>query len=200
MHRINYSLFPRRRSPSPSTEQEQNRHRGRPRSFLPTQLDPNQAASQPLEQSRRRRHLQSTSSHNIHPKPRRVVESAALQLPWARILPYDRAAFQHDDSECSICCQRLIDGLTITRLPCGHLYHFSCCLTWLVRNNSCPDCRYELATKNAHREQSRLERMKERTTVQCNCKLPQVHRCFFVDETRTLHEQLQTANHAKVNA
>lgn len=156
-------------------------------------------------------------SHDAKPMP--LPKSAVRKLPWTRILPCDKAAFQHDDSDCSICCDRLIDGLTLTRLPCGHLFHFSCCLTWLVRNSSCPECRYELAALATHnssttssenenivdndarrKEQSRLERNKDRRVAHCECKLPQVHTCFFVDDSKLLSEQLGVATSIKATA
>lgn len=33
-------------------------------------------------------------------------------------------------------------------MPCGHLYHDNCILTWLSKHNSCPSCRFELKTDN----------------------------------------------------
>ncbi|KAG6596837.1 E3 ubiquitin-protein ligase, partial [Cucurbita argyrosperma subsp. sororia] len=35
-------------------------------------------------------------------------------------------------------------GEEVSRIPCGHVYHKSCVLTWLQRNNSCPLCRNKL--------------------------------------------------------
>jgi hypothetical protein len=84
-----------------------------------------------------------------------TAESALDMLPWTRVLPCDKQAFQHDDTECSICCERLIDGFAITRLPCGHLFHYMCALSWLGRSNSCPDCRYELPTTSRRQERGR---------------------------------------------
>lgn len=116
--------------------------------------------------------------------------AAMSNLPWTRILPSDRKMFQHDETECRICCERLIDGFTVTRLPCGHLYHHSCCMNWLGRNNSCPECRYELPTQSKRHEAGRVKRMKERPVVQCDCQHSQGHECFFVDSARGLGEQL----------
>ena len=29
-------------------------------------------------------------------------------------------------------------------LPCGHMFHWKCCLNWLKKNNTCPMCRFEI--------------------------------------------------------
>jgi hypothetical protein len=119
-----------------------------------------------------------------------TAESALDMLPWTRVLPCDKQAFQHDDTECSICCERLIDGFAITRLPCGHLFHYMCALSWLGRSNSCPDCRYELPTTSRRQERGRRERMKSRHVAQCNCQVSHMHQCFFVDTARRLNDQV----------
>ena len=131
---------------------------------------------------------EATSTEKVKQLP--AADSAIMQLPWTRILPSDRQAFQHDESECSICCERLIDGFTITRLPCGHLYHYTCSLPWLTRHNSCPECRYELQTRSSRHEQGRVERMKSRRVVECGCNVSHLHRCFFVDKTKGRADQL----------
>ena len=48
------------------------------------------------------------------------------------------------------------NGLAVVvRLPCAHLYHESCILPWLAKQNSCPTCRCELpaADEEEAREQ-----------------------------------------------
>lgn len=129
------------------------------------------------------RHCRSTNS---------PVSSDALgRLPRARILPMDKARFECDDTTCSICVGRLVDGIMLTRLPCGHVYHVTCLIPWLLHSHTCPDCRYELPSANdgAPEELARQDRMKNRTVYQCSCVQKGVHSCFFADPERSLADQ-----------
>ena len=50
-----------------------------------------------------------------------------------------------DLGNCSVCYDEMKDGgEEVSRIPCGHVYHKYCVLTWLQRNNSCPLCRNKL--------------------------------------------------------
>jgi hypothetical protein len=46
---------------------------------------------------------------------------------------------------CAICFDRLPklrkESSNIATLDCGHLFHASCLIRWLARNNNCPVCR-----------------------------------------------------------
>ena len=44
------------------------------------------------------------------------------------------------NEECSICCISMDVG-NIMKLPCEHIFHETCILTWCVTNRSCPLCR-----------------------------------------------------------
>ena len=45
---------------------------------------------------------------------------------------------------CCICLSEINSGEETVLLPCGHLFHWNCCFTWLNKNNTCPICRFEL--------------------------------------------------------
>lgn len=42
--------------------------------------------------------------------------------------------------ECSICLEQAIPEKQVT-LSCGHSFHHSCAIGWLMENNTCPMCR-----------------------------------------------------------
>ena len=45
---------------------------------------------------------------------------------------------------CCICQCEIEIGKETVLLPCGHMYHWNCCLQWLKTNNTCPICRFEI--------------------------------------------------------
>ena len=45
---------------------------------------------------------------------------------------------------CCICLSEINLGEKTVLLPCGHMFHWNCCLTWLQKNNTCPICRFEI--------------------------------------------------------
>ena len=54
----------------------------------------------------------------------------------------------YSKNECSICKDNYKKGEVITIMPCEHVFHDDCLIPWLKRHNSCPVCRYELATQD----------------------------------------------------
>ena len=49
-----------------------------------------------------------------------------------------------DLPNCCICQSEIELGNETVLLPCGHMYHWECCVQWLKRNNTCPICRFEI--------------------------------------------------------
>ena len=45
---------------------------------------------------------------------------------------------------CCICLTEIQKGEETVLLPCGHMFHWKCCLNWLNENNTCPMCRFEI--------------------------------------------------------
>ena len=45
---------------------------------------------------------------------------------------------------CCICLSEIGKGQETVLLPCGHMFHWKCCLNWLKKNNTCPMCRFEI--------------------------------------------------------
>ena len=46
--------------------------------------------------------------------------------------------------DCVICMEELGDVVEVTRLPCMHTFHTSCCWTWLKDNATCPVCKHRV--------------------------------------------------------
>ena len=45
---------------------------------------------------------------------------------------------------CCICLDEISMGEKTVLLPCGHMFHSDCIITWLKKNNTCPMCRFEI--------------------------------------------------------
>lgn len=45
---------------------------------------------------------------------------------------------------CCICISDIEKNEETVLLPCGHMFHWNCCLNWLKSNNTCPMCRFEI--------------------------------------------------------
>ena len=64
--------------------------------------------------------------------------------------------------ECSICLMEVTEGQDTILLPCGHMFHDGCVTKWLGIHNTCPLCRFELATDNVEYERQRNQRNQQR--------------------------------------
>ncbi|KAM4050324.1 uncharacterized protein ACNLHF_015353 [Anomaloglossus baeobatrachus] len=69
-----------------------------------------------------------------HPQPNRTTLQINT-LQTRTILP------QEDNGSCVICLTEFAIGENITLLPCKHIFHQTCIVTWLQSNPSCPLCR-----------------------------------------------------------
>eukprot|EP00668_Euglena_longa_P015210 GGOE01019265.1.p1 GENE.GGOE01019265.1~~GGOE01019265.1.p1 ORF type:complete len:446 (+),score=11.96 GGOE01019265.1:146-1339(+) len=49
-----------------------------------------------------------------------------------------------DGAVCSICLDPILRNLRGLQLPCGHLFHGGCVMTWLRSRTRCPNCNYDL--------------------------------------------------------
>jgi hypothetical protein len=51
--------------------------------------------------------------------------------------------------DCAICHDIMAVGHSVIKLPCTHIYHDTCVMTWLQHHNTCPVCRHELPYTSA---------------------------------------------------
>ena len=99
-------------------------------SILRQSMDDLQSTIDAFEEGRRQLHRSSVNYHGPSPP---ATEYTISCLPHARILPTDRKRFKDDKTPCGICCERLMDGVALIRLPCGHLFHVNCSvLSWIL--------------------------------------------------------------------
>lgn len=50
--------------------------------------------------------------------------------------------------ECGICMSKFSPSCVVTELTCAHIFHSTCVIQWLLRNNSCPICRAAIVDRN----------------------------------------------------
>ncbi|KAK4568273.1 hypothetical protein RGQ29_003883 [Quercus rubra] len=48
------------------------------------------------------------------------------------------------ETQCVICMEDILMGFEATRLPCSHVYHEDCIVSWLKQSNLCPLCRFHM--------------------------------------------------------
>ena len=100
--------------------------------------------------------------------------------------------------ECSICLMEVNEGQDTILLPCGHMFHETCVTKWLEIHNTCPLCRFELATDDAEYERQRNQRNQQReANIRNN---PNVHPIDFnhPENINNNHNQKQN-NQSQVN-
>ncbi|KAJ3302257.1 hypothetical protein HDV03_005196 [Kappamyces sp. JEL0829] len=53
---------------------------------------------------------------------------------------------EHEHKECPVCQDDYAEGVETIVLPCHHMFHPDCILSWLKVNGTCPVCRLSLVT------------------------------------------------------
>lgn len=56
---------------------------------------------------------------------------------------------------CAICTDQFELEEVALKLPCGHIFHSPCIVTWLKQHCTCPICRKELPTDNLEYEEEK---------------------------------------------
>ena len=56
---------------------------------------------------------------------------------------------------CSVCKDNFEISQIVLKLTCKHIFHEECIMPWLMLNNSCPTCRFELPTDDPDYEARR---------------------------------------------
>lgn len=71
-----------------------------------------------------------------HKNYRKVVRNMEARFPMA-----SQDDMTVNDDNCAVCWEKMESA---RKLPCGHLFHNSCLLSWLEQDTSCPICRVSL--------------------------------------------------------
>ncbi|PON68223.1 43kDa postsynaptic protein [Parasponia andersonii] len=108
--------------------------------------DDGQGLETPLGQLHYQHFLQliqqiSVEEEDDLPRPTPASKSAVEELPAI-------AASEELSNVCVVCIEEFVKGEELRELPCKHIYHKDCILTWLKQRNTCPECRYELAKED----------------------------------------------------
>mmetsp|Transcript_28973 Transcript_28973/g.46861 ORF Transcript_28973/g.46861 Transcript_28973/m.46861 type:complete len:185 (+) Transcript_28973:785-1339(+) len=67
---------------------------------------------------------------------------------------------------CPVCVEELRLHQDVRKMPCKHIFHEDCLLSWLTKHNTCPMCRHELDTLDLDYEELKREKMESATMDQ----------------------------------
>jgi len=87
--------------------------------------------------------------HGSESKPEGCSEELVREMPvhvWGPADAATAATGEHDEL-CAVCYDTFSDGDEVTVLPCAHRYHAACVAPWLLKNNSCPNCRTKVTAE-----------------------------------------------------
>jgi hypothetical protein len=90
-----------------------------------------------------------------HPPRRRSIDPRRRSIdpaPAASIEAVPTVEVSEPGETCTICKEDLPLAAAARRLPCRHLYHSPCIVSWLELRNSCPICRCHLPSDFEHAE------------------------------------------------
>lgn len=52
-----------------------------------------------------------------------------------------------ESGPCPVCLENFTVGSHVTRMPCSHMFHRTCILSWLNKSHVCPLCRFQLPSE-----------------------------------------------------
>ncbi|KAJ0049429.1 hypothetical protein Pint_16453 [Pistacia integerrima] len=72
------------------------------------------------------------------------VEPMIVPASKSAIGKLEMIKIEDESRLCVVCLEQILLGSQATRMPCGHLFHGDCILSWLSKSKRCPLCRFEL--------------------------------------------------------
>eukprot|EP00932_Pfiesteria_piscicida_P002311 SRR837773.12248.p1 GENE.SRR837773.12248~~SRR837773.12248.p1 ORF type:complete len:451 (+),score=23.43 SRR837773.12248:33-1385(+) len=109
--------------------------------------------------------MEASVQESQQPASRTPPASELVRDALPRVLVTKEDQVDSNNSKCAVCLEDYCIGQRATRMFCGHLFCTTCIREWLRQANSCPICRFELATDEADFEAARIERMRSRRIV-----------------------------------
>ena len=84
------------------------------------------------------------SKKSKHPPTKKEALSKLKKFAMSDKYCKKTKAGAYELPNCCICISAIAKGENTVLLPCGHMFHWNCCYSWLKGNNTCPICRFEL--------------------------------------------------------
>ncbi len=95
-----------------------------------------------------RRNREDTERKKNHPTKKEVLDKLKkfpMSTKYCKKINGNKFEFP----QCCICLNDINKNEKTVLLPCGHMFHWDCCLKWLQSKNTCPVCRFELPAEDS---------------------------------------------------
>ncbi len=80
-------------------------------------------------------HQLTENSKNANPPASEDQIASLTRKPFSQV---------EGNKECSVCQDEFDQNTQVIQLPCTHIFHENCIVTWLKVNGSCPVCRFKI--------------------------------------------------------
>ena len=87
---------------------------------------------------------QEEAARNAHPPASEKALKKLKRFPMSDKYCKKNKNGKLELPNCCICLSEVAKNEETVLLPCGHMFHWNCCLNWLKTNNTCPMCRFEI--------------------------------------------------------
>ncbi|WCJ35639.1 RING/U-box superfamily protein [Euphorbia peplus] len=81
---------------------------------------------------------------HVHRFDREETDDQVVKLDGVNVGEENVEDLRSMSSECRICLDTLSIGERVIRLPCNHVFHADCLITWLQTSQFCPLCSFSL--------------------------------------------------------
>ena len=102
-----------------------------------------------------------------------------------------------DKNECMICLEEFIINEHVLYLPCSHLFHFECILSWLLKKDNCPICLVDYRKKIKEEEKKRIPNRINIVNPLLNNERKNNNQFLFENENIDFYNGYQSIDHIK---